>query len=67
MNDIPRRAQLDQLSPAELAIYQAVQAVEAVGADVRLTDAVILLQAARDSVADYIDGVDTRRSVEVKR
>lgn len=50
-------------TPAEQAIWAAVQAVEALPADVRLTDAVILLQAARDSVADYVDGIHTRRSV----
>jgi hypothetical protein len=61
--EIPRRARLDLFTPAERAIYDAVQAVEAVGADVRLTDAVILLQAARDSVADYVDGVEKRRYV----
>mgnify|MGYP001559835293 CR=1 FL=1 len=63
MSDIPRRIQLDRLSQAELAIRQAVIEVEKLPADRRLTDAVILLGAARDSVADYIDGVDTRRSV----
>jgi hypothetical protein len=31
--------------------------------DVRLTDAVVLLGAARDSVADYIDGIESRRGV----
>lgn len=57
MTEIPRRIQLDRFTPAERAIYDAVQAVEAMAADVRLTDAVILLQAARDSVADYIDNI----------
>ena len=42
---------------AEWAIYAAVQIVECVGADVRLTDAVCLLQEAKDRVADYVDGV----------
>jgi hypothetical protein len=51
------------MTDAERAIVNAVQAVEALGADVRLTDAVVLLQAARDSVADFVDGVDVRRSV----
>lgn len=62
-NAIPRRIRVDSFTPAERAIYDAVQAVEAAGADVRLTDAVVLLQAARDSVADYVDGIDMRRSV----
>ena len=51
------------MTPAELAILVATVEVEAVGADVRLTDAVVLLQAARDSVADYVDGIDKRRHV----
>lgn len=59
----PRRIQLNKLSAAERAIYDAVLVVEAAGADVRLTDAVVLLQAARDSVADFVDGVDSRRYV----
>jgi hypothetical protein len=41
--------------PAEKAVYDAVQAVENVGADVRLTDAVVLLQLAREKLADYFD------------
>ena len=45
------------MSPAELAIRAAVEAVEQMGADVRLTDAVQLLQAARESVADHVDQV----------
>lgn len=57
MTEIPRRNRIDKFTPAERAIYDAVQAVEAMAADVRLTDAVILLQAARDSVADYIDNI----------
>lgn len=64
-NMIPRRAQLEKLTPAERAIYDAVQVVESMPADVRLTDAVILLQAARDSVADFIDGAEMRRRLVV--
>jgi hypothetical protein len=61
--ETPRRADMGRWTPAERAINDAMQAVEAMAADVRLTDAVVLLGAARDSVADYIDGVQTRRSV----
>lgn len=59
MNDWnpPRRICLDKLTPAELAIVNAVEAVEAAGADVRLTKAVVALQKARDHVADFVDGV----------
>ena len=53
--DAPRRCYLDRLTPAETAIVAAVAAVEKLPADVRLTDAVILLQQARDKVADFVD------------
>ena len=53
----PRRCRLDLITPAELAIVEAVKAVEKAGADVRLTEAVVLLQKARDRVADFVDGV----------
>lgn len=65
-NEIPRRARIDLFTPAERAIYEAVQAVEGLPADARLTDAVMLLQAARDSVADYVEGIQQRRSVILK-
>ena len=61
--EIPRRVRLDQNTPAELSIRAAIHMVEAAGADVRLTDAVVLLGAALDSVADFVDGVDRRRFV----
>lgn len=55
--EIPRRCRLDLMTPAELAIVAAMDAVEALPADVRLTDAVVLLAKARDRVADFVDGV----------
>lgn len=60
-DEIPRRCCVDKMTAAERAIYDAVQAVESAGADVRLTDAVVLLQATRESVADFVDGVSTTR------
>lgn len=57
MSDIPRRNRIDQMTPAELAIRDAMSAVEAAGADVRLTDAVVLLGQAQNKVADFVDGV----------
>jgi hypothetical protein len=54
-SDIPRRVRLDLSLPAELAIRNAVDEVEKLRADVRLTEAVILLDKARNLVADYID------------
>lgn len=56
MTDFPRRNRLDQMTPAELAIYNAIQEVEKAGADVRLTDAVVLLSKAKDKVSDFVDG-----------
>lgn len=55
---VPRRNRLDLCTPAEMAIYNAVQEVEKLAADVRLTDAVTLLQQAREKVADFIDDVN---------
>jgi hypothetical protein len=52
----PRRHQMQKWTPAERAIQEAVDLVEVMGADVRLTEAVILLGRARDSVADFVDG-----------
>jgi hypothetical protein len=53
----PRRCRMDRMVPAELAITQAMGAVEAMAADVRLTDAGVLLGQARNRVADFVDGV----------
>lgn len=58
--EVPRRICVDLYTPAERAIARAVDAVEAAGASVHLTDAVILLQQAKDKVADFVDGVPTR-------
>lgn len=55
MSTIPRRIRLDLSEPAELAIRKAVDEVEKIGADVRLTEAVNLLDKARELVADFID------------
>jgi hypothetical protein len=57
MSDIPRRIRIDMSTPTELAIRAAVDAVEALPADVRLTNAVVLLHQARELVADFVDGV----------
>ena len=56
MEDFPRRNQLDKFTPAELAIYKAIEEVEEAGADVKLTDAIIKLQEAIELVADFVDG-----------
>lgn len=63
-----RRRTIEQLSKGERAIYDAVDTIEEMGADIRLTDAVVLLQEAREAVADYVDGVNPnkRRIVNVE-
>lgn len=57
MTDIPRRSDLRLNTPAERAIRAALEEVERSGCDVRLTDAVVLLDEAREKVADFVDGV----------
>lgn len=52
---IPRRAYIQMMVPAELAIREAIHKVEAIGADVVLTEAVNLLTKAQDKVSDYVD------------
>ncbi len=54
---IPRRIRVDLLTKAELAIRSAMNSVEDLPPDVRLTEAVVLLGKAKDKVADYVDGV----------
>ena len=53
--NIPRRIRLDKNMPAELAIWEAMQAVEKLEPNVHLTEAVNLLSKAKDKVADYFD------------
>lgn len=65
INEIPRRADQQRHTNAEKTIQLAIDAVEAMGADARLTDAVVLLGAAKNSVADFIDGLQIRRLVTV--
>jgi hypothetical protein len=55
---IPRRAYLQHQTDAEKAIRAAILAVEAMGADTRLTKAVILLGQSCDRVADFVDHKD---------
>ena len=56
MKDFPRRNQLDKCNPAELAIYKAMDEVENMACeDTRLTDAIILLQQAKEIVSDIVD------------
>lgn len=54
-NEIPRRSRLDLNTPAEKAIYDAMQEVEKLPSDVKLTEAVTLLAKAKDLVSDFVD------------
>lgn len=54
-NEIPRRNRIDHFTPAEKAIWDAIQEVEKAGANTFLTEAVILLQQAKDRVSDFVD------------
>jgi hypothetical protein len=56
-DDFPRRNKLWLMVPAETVIYLAMQEVEKLGADVKLTNAVCLLAKAKDLVSDFIDNV----------
>jgi hypothetical protein len=55
--EAPRRNDTLRRTPAEAAIAAAASQVEHLGADVRLTHAVVKLGEARALVADFIDGV----------
>lgn len=53
--NIPRRINILENTPAELAIRNAINEVEKVGADIKLTQSVILLSEALNKLSDYID------------
>lgn len=54
-NEIPRRNRRD-LVPAEHKIQEAIDAVEGMGADRRLTEACMALGEASGWVSDFVDG-----------
>lgn len=57
-NGWPTRSDTQCWHPAERAISDASDAVEAMGASVGLTRAIVLLAKARNLVADYLEGED---------
>lgn len=57
-DQIPRRNHFDLMIDAERGILGAVHAVEALGADPRLTDAVIRLGRVQALVAHFVDSPD---------
>lgn len=54
---VPTRIDTRHWTLAEHAIALAMMAVESAGASKALTDAVTLLQQARDRVADHVEGI----------
>lgn len=57
INGVPRRNRLDLMTYEERIIFQAMNEVESMGADTRLTEAVLLLAKAKDCVSDFIEDV----------
>lgn len=55
VDGLPRRQRIDLLEPVEHDLWAVTQRIEELGADTRLTNAVILLSEARNLVADYIE------------
>lgn len=55
-NEIPRRARIDLLIPAETAIRAAIAEVENLGCHEELTRVVVMLGDAQRKVADWYDG-----------
>lgn len=58
----PRRQSIPNMTNAELAIRDVIFVVEKVGADVLLTEAVVLLGQAKDKVADYVDKMNPEKA-----
>ena len=55
MFNMPRRRDINLMTPAELAIRNATIIVEEAGCDPLLTEAVVLLEQAQEKVADFVD------------
>jgi hypothetical protein len=53
--NLPRRCRRDRCVPAENAIQDAMYQVELIGADERLTEAIVKLTEAKNLVGDVID------------
>ncbi len=58
--EILRRNRIDLNTPAEKAIYDAMQEIEKAGADVRLTEAIMLLSKAKELVGDFVDNIEIK-------
>jgi hypothetical protein len=64
--EIPRRNRLDLNTPAELAIHNAIQEVEKLGASTKLTEIVMLLQGTKEMLSDFVDDVEVKKPQERK-
>lgn len=58
---MPRRNILALNTDAELAIYNAMQEIEKMPADVKLTEAVMLLAKAKEIVSDFVDSQEEQK------
>ncbi len=54
-NGFPRRNCIDHYTSEELALREAIFAVERMGAHPLLTEAVMLIGAAKDKVSDFVE------------
>lgn len=63
--EFTRRITIDLNKPAELAIRNAMLEIEKLPADVRLTDAIVKLDEARNLVADYVDSLPIKSGSSV--
>jgi hypothetical protein len=61
VDGFPRRGRIDCFTPAESAIRAALLEVEEMGAHTLLTEAVVLLDEARNKVADFVELPDRAR------
>lgn len=52
---IPRRIRLDMMTPEELTIFNMLDKIEKLGAHPLLTDVIVLLNEAREKLADWVD------------
>lgn len=60
MSEYPRRNDMTRWCSTERALQNAIDEVEEMGCDQRLTAAVVLLGEAKNRVADFVDGVEQK-------
>lgn len=60
MSKIPRRVYVEKMVPAELAIRNAMLEIEKLPPDTRLTEAIVMLDKAKNLVSDFVDDPKSR-------